>query len=153
MQGGEWVTLHGSNLGPMGVAFDTPDAYIVYGSGGRTFTASNCTGLTPSTSTLPGSSQQTQCLSAPGVGRNLTWTVTRKSLTSAPFLLPGAPSGGSASQYTAPAITAVVPPAAPLRTRGQQTVVLRGTNFGPAGYEREGRLVVTYGPLSEQGAR
>jgi hypothetical protein len=151
-QGGESVTVVGTNLGPLNAAFAAPN-FVNYTSGGRTFTAVNCTTLTlaPSTPDLSSPNlQQTVCLSAPGVGAGLLWTVTRVGLVSPPFAMPGGPTPTqSASRYTPPAIAAVVPAVAPFATRGQQSVTLRGSNFGPADLAP----LVTYGPVEERGAR
>lgn len=56
-------------------------------------------------------------------------------------------------RYIPPFITTVTPSTPLLSTKGRQTVVLRGLNMGPSAYEREGGLMVTYGPLSEDGRR
>jgi hypothetical protein len=175
---------------------------VQYGSGGRLFTAVNCSAVGPTAQDE--ALQQVQCLSAPGVGMNLTWTVMVRGQVSQPFVQPGSPaataSGVSASRwvrgaliacplvgtrsvgcpvqrrcttpgdrkpcrcpccclppcscrYIPPTLSSVAPSVPLLSTRGRQTVVLRGSNLGPAGYEREGGLTVTYGPLAEDGRR
>jgi hypothetical protein len=144
-QGGEVVIVSGTNFGPMG----SVDMVVQYGSGGRVFTATNCSALGPAQSTVGGANQQVQCVTAPGVGKDLNWTVSAKGQRSAPFRLSGPVVGVSASQYRAPAVTSVVPSVSPLTTLGEQAVTVVGTNFGPSG----SGVVVTYGPASEQGRR
>lgn len=136
----------GQNFGPLGAV----DIVVQYGSDGRTFVASNCSALAPSSTSAGGATQQAVCQSAPGVGKNLLWTLTSRGQTSAPFALTPDTQGVSASRYTTPAITQVAPAVSPLSTRGKQAVLLRGLNFGPSGLAG---LVVTYGPLGEQGRR
>jgi hypothetical protein len=137
------------NFGPMG----STDVIVQYGSGGRKFTAVNCTVLVPSASNAGGATQSLQCLSAMGVGADLWWTVTAGLQVSPLFALPGGVSGTSASRYLPPSVLAVAPSVALLSTRGRQSVNLTGSNFGPAGFERDGNLFVTYGPVSEEGRR
>ncbi len=149
-QGGERVTLWGANFGPMG----SLEPVVRYGSGGRSFTAVNCSALAAPVGGPAGAVQQTECLSVPGVGQDLLWTMTTRSLVSVPFAQPMAGNAtASASRYLPPAIAFVTPAAPLLSTRGRQTVVLRGTNFGPAAFERESGLLVTYGPVQEAGRR
>ena len=94
MQGGDIVIVTGFNFGPMG----SLDPVVRYGSGGRSFVGVNCTQLAASVTSVGGATQQLQCWTSPGVGANLTWTVTTSLLSSAAFFHPGAAAGSSASR-------------------------------------------------------
>jgi hypothetical protein len=135
------VVVSGVNFGPMG----STDTVVQYGSNGRVFTAVNCSALGPAESSAGGATQEVRCLSAPGIGKGLVWTVTARGQVSAPFGL----GGSLASGYQAPTVTGVVPAVTPLSTYGKQSVTIVGSNFGP---DVSG-VVVTYGPASEQGRR
>jgi hypothetical protein len=126
-------------------------AVVQYGSSGRVFTATNCSAVRASS--VANASQELTCRSAPGVGRNLTWSVTVGQQTSDLFYLPGGPAGQSASQYVPPSVVSVTPAVSPLSTRGRQAVTLVGAQFGPAGMDVEAGLTVTYGPVGELGRR
>jgi hypothetical protein len=93
VQGGDAVVLTGVNFGPMG----SLEPVVQYGSSGRLFFAVNCTALAPSTSSAGGATQQLQCVSSPGVGANLTWTVTTSLQRSVPFFQPGSAAAGQSA--------------------------------------------------------
>ena len=144
MQGNEPVTVTGYNFGPV-----IGDVTVQYGSNGRVFTTTGCS-FGPATTGAGGLVQSLNCLTAVGVGFNLTWTVIVNGQTSVAY----PPSGLSSSQYIAPSITSLTGVSLnALTTSGKQQVVLTGANFGAAGMELGNNLRVTYGPVSELGRR
>lgn len=68
---------------------------------------------------------QATCQSAPGVGAGHAFTISVESLASAA----SSPSGS----YIAPAITSIAFTPGTMRTSGDETVTLTGSNFGPSG--------------------
>jgi hypothetical protein len=150
-QGGDVVVVSGDNFGP----FDSAGVLVQYGSEGRVFTAANCSTVRPAASDAAPATQAVHCVAVAGVGKDLLWTVSVRQQTSVPFGLPGAAAGAaSASLYVKPSVELVAPSVPFLSTRGRQTVVVRGANFGPLAASGVATgLLVTYGPVAEEGRR
>ncbi len=129
-QGGDIITLWGTNFGPPSADYFTP--LVVYGPDptGNPFAATLCEVAT---------NQQTSimCTTVAGVGNVIGWTVT---------------IGGQASisvvngSYAPPVITNVS--SFLFDTAGGQSIVITGGGFGPAAYGTTAApITVRYGPL------
>jgi hypothetical protein len=129
-QGGQRVTLHGSNFGPA-VA---PDDVMRLGGLGATYANGSlvATGCEVSVEHVA-----ITCVTAPGTGKGHAWAVRVGYQTSTPFL-PSFSGGVTGTQYAPPVVTgfAVVDdPGASvtaLATEGGQWVAITGRNFGPS---------------------
>ena len=85
-----------------------------------------------------------RCLTRPGYGFASKWRVTVSSLRSAPLHMPAA----TALRYASPSVAAFSNAGADLAaTAGNQTVVLRGTQFGTR--QHNAITSVTYGPSTD----
>jgi hypothetical protein len=80
------------------------------------------------------------CRTAPGTGSTLVWAITIGGQTSSPSNATSSYAPPSVSDYGGPG-------AAGADTQGNQSVLVRGQNLGPAGTVPD---VVTYGPNGTQ---
>lgn len=133
-EGGQTVVIHGRNFGKYGGEIDQ----VLYGpEDGPRLSARGCGIAEPF--------EQIRCFTAAGAGDNLAWSV----------VISGQESVSPTTSYAPPAITAIEGgpgvDVAALSTAGNQTVMLRGRNFGPpaATYLQD----VTYGDGSLYTAR
>ena len=126
--GGEWITFHGINLGPRTWTGNAPGVSATYSSDDNLFqfTSPECRIETPYEAVM--------CKTAPGAGTDLKWTLTigSESLKS-----------NITTRYSRPQITSVTTrdvgvSISALDTRGGQTVVISGSNFGPRSEETAG---------------
>lgn len=106
--GSELVVLRGGNFGPSSV----PIERISYGPSGREFVV---------TTVLSHNDSVISCLTAPGVGENLTWKVVVGEQESAR-------TAAVQSSYAPPMIATYAPVLA--RTNGTTQVTILGSNFG-----------------------
>ena len=111
-QGGEPVSLHGSNFGPKSVSFRI---VVEYGPNGVGICAQDCTVVAAHT--------EIRCLSNVGRGTNHRWTlwIAHNSVSE--------PSVETTS-YMKPSITKVVTSIGSLDTRGGEDIIIVGNNFG-----------------------
>jgi hypothetical protein len=119
--GGSLITINGSSFGP--VSGNIP--FAQYGPTGVEFAASSCA--------IVLAHLQITCLTAPGYGGNLVWTVTIGGETSVVSLVKFA--------YDNPVINTILPD---LMSTSGQLVTLTGLNFGTVA--SGATLSVTYGP-------
>ena len=143
-EGGQSVDIVGTNFGPADEStpvnvsyaaklepwFTQPDGVVL------TYTPANCTVVTPHT--------RMRCITAPGAGRNLVWSVN----------VDGLDSVDPTTAYEAPSITEIVSspaglPVVAANVLGNALLEIRGANFGPnRGAGNFGGLLVqelTYG--------
>ena len=124
--GSESVVISGANFGPL----STPSAllaaaYGVNASGPKEFQGAQCNVTVAHT--------QVTCLTAPGAGGRLSWSLT----------VDAQPSVLASTDYSPPAIAALTGPgAASANPNGGQQVTLTGSNFG----EPQWLEGVSYGP-------
>lgn len=113
--GGDVVVIHGNNFGPPHTTFLES---VTYGPTGKEYAAVGCAVLDNTQHT------QIKCTTAPGVGKDLKWSVVVKGQRS--------PDSSARTNYAAPAIASMSPVHG--GTPGGGLVTLRGTNFGYATY-------------------
>jgi hypothetical protein len=121
--GGQGVTIFGTNFGPSGSPLRA--TYGVNVTGEKEFEAQGCAVTSAHT--------QITCLTAPGAGATLSWTVT----------VDGQDSVVAFTDYAPPSVEALEGPGArDADPNGGQLVTLRGANFGAAQWLQG----VSYGP-------
>ena len=129
--GGETIIVGGRYFGPPGTVPDMAK----YGNGTETFDVDDCEAL---------DDQNLECLTAPGAGIHLSWTV----------VIAGQKATTTTTGYAAPEVFGFegVDGSDPLRlsTFGGEKIDILGENFGPS--EQEGSLLdkVTYGPYGDE---
>jgi hypothetical protein len=130
--GGAAIYITGTQFGTIA---SNPSILFVYGPvGNMRYTAASCTvtAQLPSTPTIT-------CYSAPGVGSNHVAQIILNGQSSPVFNL-------TTISYAPPSLTSLAGPGAVNGdTRGNQTVLLNGLNFGPNDAYTISQLVVTYG--------
>jgi len=136
----EYITIKGKNMGPLAVSYASSvlvDAIVVrmrYGPTGNEYVSPLCNWKV--------AHEEISCQAVPGIGRDHTWFITVGFQTSAPFI-------DNTLRYTSPAITNVGTAGIFLNsnnvrvldTRGNEPIIINGTNFGPAGTTK---IVLTY---------
>ena len=135
--GGQVVRITGSEFGPAG-AINDHLITVVYGppADPARYLAEGCT---VSAAGVAGSSLT--CITVPGTGGNLFWTVTIANQTAA------TPAGPTA--YGWPVIASFEGPAASAGvTEGHETVMIFGSNFGPEGTPVQAVYTATEGVRS-----
>ncbi len=124
--GGQLIFLSGSNFGPASATAGVVNdglITVVYGpaSNSASYTAVNCT-----VSSASISASALQCITAPGIGADLYWSVTVAGQAAA------SPAGPTS--YGPPIVSAFDGPGSRNAvTAGGQTVTIYGSNFGPLG--------------------
>ena len=122
--GFEVMNIMGINFGPL----STPVSAIMHAHLGDEFVATGCKVLDAHT--------KMQCLTAPGAGLNVIWSLTVDGLISVQ------PS----TAYAPPTVTSIylLSGTSKMSTDGEETVVIMGTQFGPSGSHFID--AVSYGP-------
>jgi hypothetical protein len=112
--GGESVTLVGTNLGPV----DTPVTATYGGADGRRYDATNCV------VSVGTPHDRITCDTAVGTGASLKWRTTVGAQES--------DASTATTSYIGPSVSDVLP-YTPVDTRGSETITLSGSNLGPVG--------------------
>jgi len=139
--GGDVFFVSGRDLGALNQA-----AWVYYGPGLQYI--SPCTVITPAVT--PSDYAVASCTSVPGVGANLTFVYylsNTKSVTATPpAFASSVPFAGSAVAYALPTMSVAYKRSGPagLNTRGNEVIVINGTNFGPATAQTAAVLNVKY---------
>eukprot|EP00937_MAST-01D_sp_MAST-1D-sp2_P001546 g1546.t1 len=134
--GGQRVVIIGQNLGP-----DAATLIGRYGKTGSEMEANDMTGASSCKVVRP--HEQVECVTIPGTGRNLTWSVTvggQRSVNSDDRISYGQPVLHTIKDVDGEDV------AQP--TWGNVKVVLRGRNFGPASLSRQ--TFEAYGMTEEE---